>query len=482
MNFGIVIRVLGILLLIEAALMFPSLLIAIYANGVDKIPFLIAILISAGFGFILSKKENYKNQVSARDGLAIVSFGWIIASIIGAIPLHLSNSTPTYIDAFFEIVSGLTTTGATVISDVESLPQGIILWRSLTHWIGGMGILVFTVALLPALGIGGFQIYKAESPGPVAGKIAPRMKDTAKILYKTYAIITICEVILLLLGKMSLFESLIYTFGTVGTGGFANKNNSIAFYDSTYIQSVIGIFMILAGINFSHYYSLFNRKFKDVFYDGELRLYLGIIFVSIFAITINLLLTSYTNIQLALRDSFFQVGSLITTTGFSTVDFDLWPSFSKGILLLLMFIGGSAGSTAGGTKVIRTLIMFKLIKREITMIFHPRAVIALKNNDKIISDDTVVNIFSYFALYLFIIVISTLLVSLEGLDLLSAGSSVLATLNNIGPGLGFVGPTKTFGEFHQVTKILFSLLMLLGRLELFTIIALFAPKNWRGEI
>ncbi|NLN14820.1 MAG: TrkH family potassium uptake protein [Tissierellia bacterium] len=482
MNFGIVIRVVGFLLMVEAAFMFPSLLIAIYTDGEDKIPFLIAILISAGLGFILSRKENYKNQIGAKDGLAIVSLGWVMASIIGAIPLYLSDSTPTYIDAFFEIVSGLTTTGATVISDVESLPQGVIFWRSLTHWIGGMGILVFTVALLPALGIGGFQIYKAESPGPVAGKIAPRIKDTAKILYKTYTIITLCLVILLLIGKMSLFESLIYTFGTVGTGGYSNKNNSLAFYDSSYIHWVIGIFMVLSGINFSLYYSLYKKRFKEVFKDGELRLYLGMIFGATLAIAINLLLTSYSDFGVAIRDSFFQVSSLMTSTGFSTVDFDLWPNFSKGILLLVMFIGGSAGSTAGGTKVIRILVMLKLIKREITKIFHPRAVISLKDNDKVISDDTVINISSYFALYFLIFIISTLLVSLEGIDLISAGSSVLATLNNVGPGLGFVGPTRTFGEFHQITKLLFSVLMLLGRLELFTIIALFAPKHWRGEL
>jgi len=481
-NFGIVIRVVGFLLMVEAAFMFPSLLIAIYTDGEDKIPFLIAILISAGLGFILSRKENYKNQIGAKDGLAIVSLGWVMASIIGAIPLYLSDSTPTYIDAFFEIVSGLTTTGATVISDVESLPQGVIFWRSLTHWIGGMGILVFTVALLPALGIGGFQIYKAESPGPVAGKIAPRIKDTAKILYKTYTIITLCLVILLLIGKMSLFESLIYTFGTVGTGGYSNKNNSLAFYDSSYIHWVIGIFMVLSGINFSLYYSLYKKRFKEVFKDGELRLYLGMIFGATLAIAINLLLTSYSDFGVAIRDSFFQVSSLMTSTGFSTVDFDLWPNFSKGILLLVMFIGGSAGSTAGGTKVIRILVMLKLIKREITKIFHPRAVISLKDNDKVISDDTVINISSYFALYFLIFIISTLLVSLEGIDLVSAGSSVLATLNNVGPGLGFVGPTRTFGEFHQITKLLFSVLMLLGRLELFTIIALFAPKHWRGEL
>ena len=478
MNYGIVIRVLGILLIIESFLMFPSLIISIQTHGVDKIPFLIAMAIAAGVGFILSRKNNYKNQIGARDGLAIVCLGWIMASIIGAIPLYLSKSTPTYIDAFFEIVSGFTTTGASVITNIEALPQGIIFWRSFTHWIGGMGILVFTIALLPALGIGGFQIYKAESPGPIAGKIAPRIKDTAKILYKTYAIITIIQVILLLIGGMSIFESLIYTFGTVGTGGFSNKNNSVAYFNSTYIHLVIGVFMVLSGVNFSLYYTLYKRKFKEVFYDGELRLYLGIVLATTIAITLNLIFTSYSNAGLALRDSFFQVSSIITTTGYSTVNFDLWPSFSKGILLLLMFIGGSAGSTAGGTKVVRILVMLKLIKRETTKIFHPRAVIPLKDNGKSISDATVVSICSFMTLYVLIFIISTLLVSLEGVDLVSA----VATLSNVGPGLEFVGPTRTFGEYHQITKVLFSALMLLGRLELFTIIALIAPKNWRREI
>lgn len=482
MNFGIVIRVLGILLIIESALMLPSFFISIYTNEVDKIPFLIAIVLAAAIGFILSRKKNYKNQIGARDGLAIVSLGWIMASVIGAIPLYLSNSTPTYIDAFFEIVSGLTTTGATVIANVEGLPHGVIFWRSFTHWIGGMGILVFTIALLPALGIGGFQIYKAESPGPVAGKIAPRIKDTAKILYTTYLVITIIQVILLLIGGMDIFESLIYSFGTVGTGGFSNKNNSIAYYDSTYIHLVIGVFMVLSGVNFSLYYSLFKRKFKEVFRDEELRLYLGIVIGATLLIAINLISTSYSNPGLAFRDSFFQVGSIMTTTGYSTVDFDLWPSFSKGIILILMVIGGSAGSTAGGTKVIRSLVMFKLIKRETTKIFHPRAVIPLKDNGKTVSEDTVVSICSFFALYAIVFIVSTLLVSLEGIDLVSSLSSVLATLSNVGPGLGFVGPTRNFGEFHQITKVLFSLLMLLGRLELFTLIALIAPKNWRREL
>ncbi len=482
MNYGIVLRVLGILLIIESFLMVPSLLISLWTKVNDSTAFILGIIITGLIGFILSKKKNYKNQISARDGLAIVSLGWLTASLLGAIPLYISKSTPTYIDAFFEIVSGFTTTGASILSNVEALPMGILFWRSFTHWVGGMGILVFTVALLPALGIGGFQIFKAESPGPVAGKIAPKIKDTAKILYTTYFAITILQIILLKIGGMSFFDSLVYTFGTVGTGGFATKNNSVGFYNSTYIHLVIGFFMVFSGVNFSLYYSIYKGKIRDVFYNEELRLYLGIIFVSTVAIGINLFMTSYNNMGLAFRDSFFQVGSIITTTGYSTVDFDLWPSFSKGILLLLMFIGGSAGSTAGGMKVIRILVMFKLIKREIIKIFHPRAMIPIKTNDKIMPNETVAGIYSFIALYLIIFVIGTLLVTLEGVDLESAASSVVATLSNIGPGLGFVGPTRNFGEYHQITKLLFSFFMLLGRLELFTIIALIAPKNWRREI
>ena len=482
MNYGIVLRVLGILLIIESFLMVPSLLISLWTKGNDSTAFILGIIITGLIGFILSKKKNYKNQISARDGLAIVSLGWLTASLLGAIPLYISKSTPTYIDAFFEIVSGFTTTGASILSNVEALPMGILFWRSFTQWVGGMGILVFTVALLPALGIGGFQIFKAESPGPVAGKIAPKIKDTAKILYTTYFAITILQIILLRIGGMSFFDSLVYTFGTVGTGGFATKNNSVGFYNSTYIHLVIGFFMVFSGVNFSLYYSIYKGKIRDVFYNEELRLYLGIIFASTVAIGINLFMTSYNNMGLAFRDSFFQVGSIITTTGYSTVDFDLWPSFSKGILLLLMFIGGSAGSTAGGMKVIRILVMFKLIKREIIKIFHPRAMIPIKTNDKIMPNETVAGIYSFIALYLIIFVIGTLLVTLEGVDLESAASSVVATLSNIGPGLGFVGPTRNFGEYHQITKLLFSFFMLLGRLELFTIIALIAPKNWRREI
>lgn len=482
MNFGIVLKVLGSILVLESLLMLPSYFIAIFTNGADKSAFLFTIIVTFTIGLILILRKKVSNHISAREGLAIVAFGWIAASLLGALPLYLAGSTKTYIDAVFEIVSGFTTTGASILPNIEVLPQGTLFWRSFTHWIGGMGILVFTLALLPALGIGGFQILKAESPGPVAGKIAPRVRDTAKILYVTYFIITLAQVGFLLFGGMNLFDAFVYTFGTVGTGGFATKNASVGHYNSTYIHLVIGFFMVFSGINFSLYYALFKGKIRDVLKDEELRLYIGIVTCAVIAIALDLFLTNYNTIGISLRDSFFQVSSIITTTGYSTANFDLWPSFSKGILLLLMFIGASAGSTGGGMKVIRILVLLKLIRREIEKMFHPRAVLPVKINNKVMANETVAGINSFVALYLLIFVISTLLVSLEGIDLESAASSVAATLSNIGPGLGFVGPTRNYGEFHQITKVLFTLLMLLGRLELFTIIALVAPRNWRREV
>lgn len=481
MNYSIVLRVLGNILIVESMLMTPSLFIAMYSGGPDKIPFLITIFITGLLGLLLSRIDRKDDNIGAKEGLTIVALGWIVISILGAFPLYLAGSTPTYIDALFEIVSGFTTTGSTVISDVESLPLGILFWRSFTHWIGGMGILVFTLALLPTLGIGGFQILKAESPGPVTSKIAPRIKDTAKILYTTYIGITLLEVILLKFGGMSLFESFFYTFATVGTGGFATKNTSVGWYNSTYIYLVIGFFMLFSGVNFSMYYAMFKGKWKEIFKNEELRLYLIIIIVSISAITLNLYFTDYHTIFDSIKHSFFQVISIITTTGFSSTDFDLWPSFSKGILFLLMFIGGSAGSTAGGMKVIRILVVLKLIKRNILKIFHPRAVIPVKINKKVLPTETIEGINSFLGLYIILFVLSTIIVSLEGVDLVTASSTVAATLGNIGPGFGGVGATQTFGAYSGITKLFLSLLMLLGRLELFTIIALLVPRNWRKE-
>ena len=482
MNFGVIIKVLGNLLVVEAGLMIPSLLVALYYNQTDKLAFLYSIIITGIIGFIMSKCFKNKKGIKAKEGLAIVSFGWILASFFGSLPFIFSGSIPSWVDAFFETVSGFTTTGATIVDNVEALPNGILFWRSFTHWIGGMGILVFTIAILPTLGVGGFQIFKVESPGPMPDRIVPRVKDTAKILYTTYIIITIIEIILLLFGGMSLFDSAVHTFGTVGTGGFSVKNSSVGAYDSTYIHLVIGIFMILSGINFSLYYSLSKGKWKEVLKDEELRLYLGIITAAVILIAYNINKTMYHDIGLSLRDSFFQVSSIITTTGYATVDFDKWPTFSKGILFLLMFVGGCAGSTGGGMKNIRILVLLKLIKREVAKIFHPRAVIPIKTGDKVVPNETVASISSFFILYIIIFVLGTIVISLEGIDFESSAGAVAATLGNVGPGLGLVGPARTYSQFSKLGKMTLSIFMLLGRLELFTIIALFAPKTWKKEI
>lgn len=482
MNYGVVIKILGNLLTVEALLMIPSLLVSLYYNQYDKKAFLISIFITGVLGFIMGRKEETKENIKAKEGLAIVAFGWILASFFGSLPFVLSGSIPSWIDSFFETVSGFTTTGATIVDNVESLPMGILFWRSFTHWIGGMGILVFTIAILPTLGVGGFQIFKVESPGPMPDRIVPKVKDTAKILYITYFIMTVLEIILLLFGGMSLYDAAVHTFGTVGTGGFSIKAASVGAYDSTYIHIIIGIFMILSGVNFSLYYFLFQGKWKEVFKNEELRLYFGIIFSSVILIALNINSEIYKNIGLALRDAFFQVGSIITTTGYATTDFDKWPTFSKSILFLLMFVGGCAGSTGGGIKNIRILVLFKLVKREFSKILHPRAVIPIKTNGEILSNETVAGITSFFVLYIFIFILGTVLISLEGMDLVSSSSAVASALGNIGPGFGLVGPSETFSSISSMGKLLLSLLMLLGRLELFTIIALVLPKTWRNEI
>lgn len=482
MNFGIVIKVLGNLLILEALMMIPSLLIAIYHGQSDVLAFLISITLISTLGYIMSKNPSSNKKIKAKEGLSIVALGWVLSSFFGSLPFVISGSIPSLIDAFFETVSGFTTTGATIITDIEILPKGILFWRSFTHWIGGMGILVFTVALLPKLDVGGFQIFKAESPGPVADKIVPKIKDTAKILYVTYITISILEITLLMFGGMSLYEACIHTFGTVGTGGFSSRNASIGAFNSTYIYVVISIFMILSGANFSLYFALYKRKWRDVLKDEELRLYLGIVSTATILIGLNLNFTSYNNIGLALRDSLFQTSSIITTTGYATVDFDQWPTFSKAILFLLMFIGGCAGSTGGAIKNIRILVLLKLIKRELAKIFHPRAMIPVKVGNKLIASDTIASITSFFALYILLFIIGTIVISLEGIGIESAASSVAVTLGNVGPGFGFIGPTRTYSEFSNFSKLVFSLLMLLGRLELFTIVALIAPKSWRNEL
>ncbi len=480
MNYGIIVRVLGIILLIESLLMSPSVFISQHHGGEAVMPLAITILLMLVAGIFMMHVRSEREHIRAKDGIVIVALGWVLISLFGALPFFLSESVPTYADALFETVSGFTTTGSSVIADVEALDKGILFWRSMTHWIGGMGILVFTLALLPALGVGSLQIFKAESPGPVAGKIVPRMKDTARVLYVTYIAITIAQVIFLSLGGVNLLESFVITFGTVGTGGFGPRNDSLASH-SSYVHVVTSVFMVLSGVNFSLYFLVFRKKYKDFLDDKELRLYLFFVLSSVLMIAVNLLVTFKGDLFITFRDSLFQVSSIMTTTGFSTVNYELWPSFSKLILFFLMFIGGSAGSTAGGMKVARIMIILKLIKREISKIFHPRALIPIKVGGKIVSNEVIARINSFLTLHMVIFVIGVIVVSLEGVDMITSMSSVAATINNIGPGFGGVGPTLTFADYSIFTKLFLSLIMLLGRLEHFTIIALLVPKSWTKE-
>ena len=481
MNFGIIIKVLGILLLFESIVLVGPMGISLY-YGESFSPFLytIILLILAGGGMALFSGKSKRMQ--AREALSIVTFGWVLVSIFGALPFFFSGMIPSFGDAFFETVSGLTTTGATILQEIEGLPKGLLFWRSLTHWLGGMGILVLTLAILPALGVGAFRIFKAESPGPMSDKLVPKVKDTAKILYTVYLGMTVIQIILLYVGEMSLYEAMVHTFGTVGTGGFSTKNGSIGDYQSSYTVWVITFFMIAAGVNFALYYDLWKGKWKNLFQNSELRLYLSIIVFAGILITTNLLLTTYYGgFFETLKQAFFQTVSITTTTGYGTADFDQWPSFSKAVLFLLMFVGGSAGSTGGGIKIVRLLILGVVIRREVLRLLHPQAYIPVTLNGKAVSSNIVHAVTGFFFLYMLIIGFGTLLISLEGVGIVTAVSSVAATLGNIGPGFELVGPTQNYSQFSAPSKMLFSLFMLFGRLELFTVFLFFIPSFWKGK-
>lgn len=481
MNYGLVGKVLGNLLLVETALFTIPLGVSLYFDEKEAIlGFLFSMIVTGLIGFIASNLPARSTRLKTREALLIVTLGWVGASFFGSLPFVLSGATLSWVDAFFETVSGLTTTGSTVIANVETLPFGILFWRSFTHWLGGMGILVLTLAILPTLGVGGFQIFKAESPGPSPDKLRPRIGATTKILYTVYLLITIVMVVVFYFAGLSWFESLIFTFGTVGTGGLSIYNDSLARYspNSLLIYS-IAVGMILSGVNFSLYYDLWKRRWRQVFSNEELRLYLAIIGLSVLAISLNLYGKVYHSLGETVKQALFQVSSIITTTGYSTVDFDLWPSFSRGILFALMFVGGSAGSTAGSVKVIRLLFAGKVVKRELRKILHPQIAAPITINGKAVAAEIVSGVASFYFLYLSTFVLASLLVSLGGYDLISSSSAVAATLGNVGPGFGAVGPTQTFAHFSKGSKLLFSFLMLLGRLELFTLLSIFTKGFWR---
>jgi len=480
MDFGIISKALGLLLLIESASMLPSLGVALYYGQGDSKAFILSIIITAAAGVVLTFASKLKKgMIRYKEGFMIVGLGWVLASLFGALPFYLSGSMNSYVDAFFESVSGFTTTGATILQDVEAVPKGVLFWRSFTHWLGGMGILVFVMALLPAIGAGTLQIFKAETTGPTTDKLTPKIAHTAKMLYLVYIIITVVQVLILRIFGMSLYDALIHTFGTVGTGGFSNYNASVGYFKNPAFEWIITIFMFICGVNFSLYYDALHGNFKTLLKDKEFQLYTAIVLIAIILIAVNINTVIYHNAGESVRYSSFQVLSIISTSGFASTDFNLWPDFSRMILLLLMFFGSCAGSTAGGIKVIRILLVFKVIKRELYRLIHPRAVIAIRVGDKTISDETLSNTFGFLMLHLSIFLISTLIFLAEGWDMLSSVSATATALNNVGPGLAMFGPASNFSSLSGFLKILMSALMLLGRLEIHTLFILLAPGFWK---
>lgn len=478
MNYAIVFRLLSYILLCESALlMLPAATSAIYGEWSVLGAFLITAALCVVFGLLLRLAKPTSKVFYMREGFATTALSWIVISIMGAVPFVLTGCIPDPIDALFETVSGFTTTGASILPAVEGLPRGILLWRSFTHWIGGMGVLVFLLTLLPLTGGSHVNLMKAKSPGPQVDKLVPKVQSTAKLLYGIYLALTLAQRVFLMAGGMPLFESLLTAFGTAGTGGFGFKNDSFAQF-SPYIQWVVTIFMILFGVNFNFYFLLLLRRFRRAVSSEEVRAYLGIILVSIGIITLNIR-SMYSGLGEALRHAAFQVGSIITTTGFSSCDFDLWPTLSKQLLVLLMFVGACAGSTGGSMKVSRILIFRKTVGKELKQAMHPQVVAPVRMDGKLLSHETIRTTNVYLCAYLFILVASIMLISLDGFDMVTNFTAVVATLNNIGPGLSQVGPMMNFAGFSNPAKLVLIFDMLAGRLELFPMLVLFLPSAWR---
>lgn len=467
----------GQIIKLEAVLLVLPLAVSIIYRERCALSFLITALASLFVGFavtLISKPGN--RLIYAKEGFVIVALAWLALSAIGAVPFVLSGEVRSYADAFFETVSGFTTTGASVLTDIEGMSHGLLFWRSFTHWVGGMGVLVFIMAIIPSVCDRSIHILRAEMPGPVMGKLVPKLKQTAKILYLIYIVMTVLEMILLLCGGMSLFDSALHSFATAGTGGFGIKGDSIASY-SPYLQWVIAVFMFLFGINFNIYYLLLVRRFRSVLRSTETWCYIAICLISVAIITGNIY-SIYGNLPDSVRASAFQVASLVTTTGFSTADFNLWPGLSKGILLILMFIGGCAGSTAGGLKVSRVVMMIKMIRREFMKMIHPRSVSAVRIEGKKVDDTTLNGVNVYFALYMVIYFAVFLLLCLEPFDFETNFTAVAACYNNIGPGFGAVGPMGSFSGYSAFSKIVLSATMLLGRLEIYPLLFALIPSTW----
>ena len=474
--------VLGRIMLIEGILMTPSMIVGLIYSERAALAFVPPCLFLIIIGIVSCFLKPESQSIYARDGFLTVGLSWIIMSLAGAVPFMLCGEFPSVWDCIFEIVSGFTTTGASVLPSVEQLPHCILFWRSFTHWVGGMGVLVFVMAVLPMSSERSLHLMRAEVPGPVVGKLVPRMKETAKILYCVYGALTVVLFVLLICGGMPVFDSLCNAFGTAGTGGFAVKNAGIAAYDSAYIEMVIAVFMLIFGVNFNLYYLILIKKVREVFRSEELRCYLIIVAAATAIITLNIFRTC-DGAGMAFRQAFFQVSSIITTTGFATVDFaSKWPVLSQTVLLILMFTGACAGSTGGGFKISRVMIMFKSFVCEIRKQLHPKAAIIGRMEGRPISNDLMHSTLVYFAMYAMIICVSVFILSFDCYDFTTVFSAELSCINNIGPGLGAVGPYGNFGGFSALSKMVLTLNMLLGRLEIFPILILFSPNVWRKNI
>lgn len=478
MNRRFVFRLLGKMFMVTSALMVLPLIVSLVYGEDCYTSFLLSMGISLAVGFPLMVFNKTENRVIyAKEGFVVVALLWICMSAVGALPFVLSGEIPSYVDAFFETVSGFTTTGASILTNVEALSKGLLFWRSFTHWVGGMGVLVFIMAILPASNDRSIHILRAEAPGPIVGKLAPKMRDTAIILYLIYVVLTVIEFVMLLLGGMSVFDSLVHTFGTAGTGGFGIKNDSISSY-SPYLQWVITVFMMIFGVNFNLYYLILIKKIKNIFKSEELWVYVGISVVCTAVIAINIS-GMYDSFSETLRASSFQVASIITTTGYSTADFNLWPELSKTVLLILMFMGSCAGSTAGGFKISRVILLFKMIKREVRVLIHPRAVSVVRFEGKKVEEPVMKSLSAYFSIYVFCFVSIFILISLDGnFDILTNFSAAASCFNNIGPGLGSVGPALNYSDYSVFSKIVLSVAMLLGRLEIYPVLFFMSRAAW----
>lgn len=480
-RFGLVLNRTALILLAVAPFMLTAIPFSLYykTNDIPAILWSFAItMLAAGATYGLTPKEG---EVNHREGICIVTLAWILTAGFGGLPFYIYGTFPTYTDAYFEAMSGFTTTGASVLADIEAQPAGIIFWRSLTHWLGGMGIVVLSLAVLPALGAGGMQLYKAEVPGPTVDKLVPRVQETARRLYVVYSVISLAEVVFLMAGGMNLFDSLTHMFGTMGTGGFSPKNASVGHYQSTYVDLVISAFMFIAGANFLlHYNALAKRDWRGYGTDEEFRFYSGVVGFCTLTVAISLMAkTLYPSFFTALRHALFSVVSIITTTGFVTEDFEKWPPYGHYILLVLMFVGGCAGSTGGAIKCVRVWLLLKIAANQIFRIIHPKAVRATWYNGRIVPPDVAQGVQSMFVLYMLTFVGSSAALAWLGNDVLTSISAIAATLGNVGPGLGTVGPVENYFHFTLASKWVCSFAMLVGRLEVYSVVVLFVPEFWR---